>query len=139
MTKKEKFSVKKIFFISYAHRLLNYNGKCENLHGHNARIEIKIESSKLNSEKMVEDFTKIKNKAGVWLNENLDHKTILSNRDPLVNALKSHKQKMFLTHENPTAEALCKIIYENIRKLGFDIKSVKFWENETSVASYKKN
>ncbi len=138
MADNEKFSVKKIFNISYAHRLLNYRGKCENLHGHNGKIEIKIESPVLDTEEMVADFNEIKEKAGSWLNENLDHKTILCKKDPLVILFKNTNQKLFLTEKNPTAEILCKIIYENLAGMGLKVKSVKFWETDTSVASYKK-
>ncbi|MEW5951283.1 MAG: 6-carboxytetrahydropterin synthase [Elusimicrobia bacterium] len=139
MPENEKYSVKKIFDIAYAHRLLNYKGKCENLHGHNGKIEIKIESANLDEEEMVADFNEIKEKAGKWLNDNLDHKTILCQKDPLVVLFKNTNQKLFLTEKNPTAEILCKIIYDNISALGLKVKSVKFWETETSAASYKKS
>lgn len=132
------FSVKKVFNISYAHRLVNYKGKCENLHGHNGRIEIEIESPVLDTEEMVCDFNRIKETAGNWLNENLDHKTILCKKDPLVILFKKNNQKLFLTEKSPTAEILCKIIYEKLVDLGLKIKSVRFWETDTSVASYKK-
>jgi 6-pyruvoyltetrahydropterin/6-carboxytetrahydropterin synthase len=138
MKNSEKFSVVKTFEISYAHRLLNYNGKCENLHGHNGKIEIEISTYNLNNEEMVMDFTEIKEKAGRWLNENLDHKTILSRKDPLVKALKKNHQKLFLTDRNPTAEILCQIIYENLNKLGIKAETIKFWETDSSVAIYKK-
>lgn len=139
MPEKEKYSVKKIFYVSYAHRLLNYKGKCENLHGHNGKVEIKIESEVLDSEEMVADFTAIKEKAGAWLGENLDHRTILCEKDPLAAELARNGQKLFLTDKNPTAETLCKIIHEKISALGLKVKTVKFWETETSVASYKKS
>jgi len=138
MKNSEKFSVVKTFEISYAHRLLNYNGKCENLHGHNGKIEIEISTYNLNNEEIVMDFTEIKEKAGRWLNENLDHKTILSRKDPLVKALKKNHQKLFLIDRNPTAEILCQIIYKNLNKLGIKAETIKFWETDSSVAIYKK-
>ncbi len=56
----EKFYVKKVFEVSYAHRLLNYNGKCENLHGHNVKVEVILEVNKLDNQMMVMDFIKLK-------------------------------------------------------------------------------
>jgi len=134
-----KYSVKKIFEIAYAHRLLNYNGKCENLHGHNAKIEVIIETEKLNDEDMVMDFVKLKEKAKRWLDENLDHTVILSKKDPLVNVLKKYDQKLFITNQNPTAEIIAKIILEELKKMSINAKIVRFWETDTSMAEVKED
>jgi 6-pyruvoyltetrahydropterin/6-carboxytetrahydropterin synthase len=134
-----KYSVKKIFEIAYAHRLLNYNGKCENLHGHNAKIEVIIETKKLNDEDMVMDFVKLKEKVKKWLDENLDHTVILSKKDPLVNVLKKYDQKLFITNQNPTAEIIAKIILEELKKMSINAKIVRFWETDTSMAEVKED
>jgi len=134
-----KYSVKKIFEIAYAHRLLNYNGKCENLHGHNAKIEVIIETEKLNDEDMVMDFVKLKEKVKKWLDENLDHTVILSKKDPLTNALKKYGQKLFITNQNPTAEIIAKIILEELKKMSINAKIVRFWETDTSMAEVKED
>jgi 6-pyruvoyltetrahydropterin/6-carboxytetrahydropterin synthase len=134
-----KYSVKKIFEIAYAHRLLNYNGKCENLHGHNAKIEVIIETEKLNDEDMVMDFVKLKEKVKKWLDENLDHTVILSKKDPLVNVFKKYDQKLFITNQNPTAEIIAKIILEELKKMSINAKIVRFWETDTSMAEVKED
>lgn len=126
------YRVKKTFEIAYAHRLFNYNGKCENLHGHNGIIEIIIESNKLDDQSMVMDFTEIKSKAARWIYENLDHATLLFKKDPLVKILK--KQKLFLFDENPTAEIIALTIKEGLKKEGLNPRIVRFWENSTSMA-----
>ncbi len=130
----EKFRVKKIFEIAYAHRLFKYNGKCENLHGHNAKIEVIIESKRLDNQSMVMDFGDIKKIVGKWLDENLDHATLLHKDDPLVNVLKQHNQKIFIFNENPTAEFISLTIKNELKKEGLKIKAVRFWENSTSMA-----
>jgi len=132
-----KYSVKKIFEISYAHRLLNYKGKCENLHGHNAKIEIIITSNNLNDEDMVMDFVEIKKRVKDWLDKNLDHRVIISKKDPLKKVLQNHKQKLFLIDNNPTAEVLAKIILDELKKLKINAKIVRFWETDTSMAEVK--
>ncbi len=129
-----KFKVKKLFEIAYAHRLFKYHGKCENLHGHNAKIEIIIESKKLDNQSMVIDFVDIKKIVGKWLDENLDHATLLHKDDPLVNVLKQHNQKIFIFDENPTAEFISLTIKNELKKKGLNIKTVRFWENSTSMA-----
>lgn len=130
----EKFSVKKVFEIAYAHRLLDYNGKCENLHGHNGIVEIIVETVKLDDMSMVMDFVELKNKAGRWLNDNLDHTVILSKKDPLAKILKEQNQKMFLTDENPTAEIIAKTIKDELNKMGIKAKEIRFWETQSSMA-----
>jgi len=132
------YKVKKIFHLAYGHRLLNYNGKCENLHGHNGVVEVSLKAAELNSEKMVMDFTELGAKVKRWLDENLDHKVILAKADPLAPLLAAQGQKCFLTDENPTEEALARLIYDAARKdLGLPAAKVAFWETPTSVAAYK--
>ncbi len=133
----EKFYVKKVFEVSYAHRLLNYNGKCENLHGHNGKVEVILEVNKLDNQMMVMDFIKLKEIVRSWLDENMDHKVILSKKDPLVKILKKAKQELFETDENPTAEVLAQIIKNKLKEKGLSIKEVRFWETDTSMAAIK--
>ena len=54
------FRVTRRIDFCYGHRLLNYDGKCKNLHGHNGRAVISIESSSLDERGMVLDFSDIK-------------------------------------------------------------------------------
>ena len=134
----EKYSVKKTFYISYGHRLMDYKGKCGNLHGHNAKIEITVESEELDDKDMALDFTELGARAEKWLDGNLDHKTILCAGDPLAKTLENSGQELFLTEKNPTAEILAKTILEAIRALGVKAKKVRFWETDDSSATYKK-
>jgi 6-pyruvoyltetrahydropterin/6-carboxytetrahydropterin synthase len=131
--------IKKTFHLAYGHRLLNYKGKCENLHGHNGVVEVSIESETLNADRMVMDFTELGGKVKRWLDDNLDHKVILAKADPLAALLAKEHQLCFLTDENPTAEILAELIYD---RLNLDLKlpvcKVAFWETPTSMASYSK-
>ena len=54
------YRISKSVSFCYGHRLLNYNGKCAHLHGHNARAEITLESRALDASGMVEDFSVVK-------------------------------------------------------------------------------
>ena len=54
------FKVTKHIDFCYGHRLLNYDGQCRHLHGHNGRVEVDIESEKLDERGMVHDFSDIK-------------------------------------------------------------------------------
>ena len=49
---------------SYGHRLLEHDGKCANLHGHNGRVIVEVSSQMLNHQGMVMDFYKIRESIG---------------------------------------------------------------------------
>jgi 6-pyruvoyltetrahydropterin/6-carboxytetrahydropterin synthase len=132
------FYVKKTFHIAYAHRLLDYDGKCENLHGHNGLIEVALRARGLNSEKMVMDFTRLSAVVRTWLDDNLDHKVILSKKDPLLKALQKEGQACYTVPANPTAETLAELIFRTLARKGLPVAEVVFWETPTSAASYRK-
>ena len=130
--------IKKSFHIAYGHRLLDYKGKCANLHGHNAAVEVTLKAAKLNREGMVMDFTVLGQKMKTWLDENLDHKVILAKADPLAPLLQKQGQKCFLTAGSPTAENLAKLIFNAAAGMKLPVDKVAFWETPTSMASYRR-
>jgi 6-pyruvoyltetrahydropterin/6-carboxytetrahydropterin synthase len=132
------YKIKKNFHLAYGHRLLNYKGKCENLHGHNGIVEITLAAAELNHEKMVMDFTELARTVKAWLDDNLDHKVILAKADPLAPLLAAQGQACYLTDDNPTAETLARLVFDvAARQLKLPVRKVAFWETPTSMASYK--
>jgi 6-pyruvoyltetrahydropterin/6-carboxytetrahydropterin synthase len=129
------YKVTKSASFAYGHRLLDHKGRCRNLHGHNGRVEVTLAAEKLDAAMMVADFGDLSAALKGWLDANLDHKTILCARDPLLPVLTAQGQECFVTRENPTAELLAGLILTEMKKLGFPAVKVKFWETETSVAS----
>jgi len=83
------YKVTKALQFCYGHRLLNYEGKCRHLHGHNGKVEIELEAEKLDALGMVRDFTEVKNIVAVWLDQALDHKMLLRKDDPILPALQA--------------------------------------------------
>ena len=81
------FRVTREIDFCYGHRLLNYDGKCRHLHGHNGRAVISIERAEVDDRGMVLDFADIKRSVSNWIDENLDHRMILSRADPVVAVL----------------------------------------------------
>ena len=51
-----------IDYFSAAHNLRGYKGKCEELHGHNWKVEVSLESARLDKTGMVVDFKILKDK-----------------------------------------------------------------------------
>src|SRR5438132_7826753 len=80
----------------YGHRLLNYDGKCRHLHGHNGRAVIVIEAAGLDDRGMVMDFNDIKRVVSTWIDEHLDHRMILRRDDPAVPLLEKLGEPLYL-------------------------------------------
>ena len=131
------YSVIKVIHFCYGHRLLNYQGKCRHLHGHNGKIEIELSARGLDRRGMVRDFTEIKRAIQGWIDATLDHKMILRKDDPALPALKKLEEPLYLVDVNPTAENLAKLIHDRARRMGFPVTAVRFWETAHSSATYR--
>ena len=125
------FDLKVLSGFSSAHALRGYNGKCENIHGHNWQVELVVSSEKLNGTGLVIDFKDLKG----YLNEvmeMLDHKFI--------------NETEFFAGTNPSAENIAKFIFvEMENKLSSDnncknitVNRVNVYETSSSMASYYK-
>lgn len=130
------FRVTRRIDFCYGHRLLNYDGKCKYLHGHNGQAVITLEAPKLDERGMVLDFTDIKRVVSGWIDEKLDHKMILHRDDPAIPALQSLGEPMFLLDVNPTAENIAKLIFDFAHKEGFPVTKVRLWETPNCFATF---
>jgi 6-pyruvoyltetrahydropterin/6-carboxytetrahydropterin synthase len=112
---------------SSAHQLRGYRGKCENLHGHNYKIEIYARGRELNNIGLLVDFVELKAAADEIVNY-LDHRNI--------NELPPFDEEL-----NPSAENLARYILERIAAQVGDervqIYKVRCFETPTSVATYQ--
>ena len=120
----------------YGHRLLDYDGICKHPHGHNAVAEIDVRTDALDSLNMVADFSDIKRLVKGWIDQELDHKMILRQDDPLVGPLRELGEPMYLLESNPTFERIARLIFEKTQELGFRVVSVRVWETPSSFAAY---
>ncbi len=127
--------VKRVEF-SFAHRLVNYDGKCNRPHGHNGVAEVTLRSDTLNELGMVEDFGAVGDAVGGWIDENLDHRMILRNDDPFVAAIEGLGQHAFLMDDEPTAENIAKTIFETVADMGLPVVAITLWETPDSSATY---
>jgi len=109
-----------------AHFLRDYNGKCENLHGHNWKVEVYLQADKLDDLGMVMDFGQLKEYTkGIM--DKLDHKNI-------------NDLEYFKTH-NPSSEEIARYIFNelksNIQEKNCLLEEVRVWETDTSCATYQ--
>jgi 6-pyruvoyltetrahydropterin/6-carboxytetrahydropterin synthase len=112
---------------SSAHQLRGYKGKCENLHGHNYKIEIYARGQELDNIGLLVDFGELKTAADEVV-QYLDHRNI--------NELEPFDEEV-----NPSAENLARYILERVAaRVGDErvqIYKVRCFETPTSVATYQ--
>jgi 6-pyruvoyltetrahydropterin/6-carboxytetrahydropterin synthase len=99
--------------------------KCENLHGHNWKIEVYVSGERLNDAGVVMDFGEIKRNLSEIM-ATLDHK-FLNDLDVFQNG-------------NPSSENIAKYIAESMQEKIKDpsvrISRVTSWESEDASATY---
>ena len=115
------YELKAQMYFSAAHHLLNYNGKCENMHGHNWLVEAFVSGTELDKSNILVDYKVIKSNLKEVL-DYLDHKDI--------NELPEFKGI------SPSSVVLAKFIFEKMRERIPQTSKVSVWETSTSCASY---
>jgi 6-pyruvoyltetrahydropterin/6-carboxytetrahydropterin synthase len=130
------FSVTREISFCYGHRLLDYDGKCRYLHGHNGRAVITLSAASLDELGMVMDFTRLKRAVGGWIDEHLDHKMILHKDDPLLPLLRQWGEPVYVLDVNPTAENIARLLFDVAAGQGFPVTEVRLWETDTCFATY---
>lgn len=131
------FKVTKEIHFCYGHRLLNYAGKCKNLHGHNGKAVVTLEAPALDKLGMVVDFSEIKRVLGRWIDDHLDHKMLLHQDDPVLPELRRQGEPFIMLDVNPTAENIAKLICDHAVSNGLPVVEVILWETENSFATYQ--
>jgi 6-pyruvoyltetrahydropterin/6-carboxytetrahydropterin synthase len=131
------FRVAREIEFCYGHRLLNYDGKCKYLHGHNGKAVIILENESLDERGMLVDFSDIKKQVATWIDLNLDHRMILSKADPFAEYFQQQGQPVFLIDANPTAENIAKLIFDFAKSQKLPVLEVTLWETFKSYASYR--
>jgi 6-pyruvoyltetrahydropterin/6-carboxytetrahydropterin synthase len=120
----------------YGHRLLNYDGKCRHLHGHNGRAVVTLEGARLDARGMLVDFGEIKQTIQRWIDEQLDHNMLLCRDDPLLPLLRERGERVFVMDANPTAENIARLIFDQGKAAGLPIVEVVLWETPNCFASF---
>jgi len=132
------YSVMREMEFCYGHRLLNYDGKCKHLHGHNGKVVITLEGAKLDDLGMLVDFADIKKTIKQWIDDNLDHNLLLCRNDPLLPLLRQQHERVFIMEDNPTAENIARLIFDQAVRLELPVTEVALWETSNCLAAYRK-
>jgi 6-pyruvoyltetrahydropterin/6-carboxytetrahydropterin synthase len=119
------FEIKIISDFAAAHNLRNFRGRCENLHGHNWKVEVILRGSKLNETEMVIDFGEVK-QATRDLLARLDH-TYLNDLP-------------YFQTRNPSSENIAYYLYQGLAaELDNEdrwVYKVSAWESKDACATY---
>lgn len=91
---------------SCGHRVVGHEGKCINLHGHNYRVTFHCEAPNLDDLGRVIDFSVIKQKLCMWVEDNWDHRMLLWEDDPWLEQLSAIDPTVTAVPFNPTAEEM---------------------------------
>ena len=131
------YRVSREIHFCYGHRLLNYDGKCRHLHGHNGKAVITLEAAGLDRLGMVMDFSEIKRVVGTWIGDTLDHKMLLHRDDPVIPELRRLGEPFVELDVNPTAENIARLIFDRAAAHGLPVTEVTLWETDSSFATYR--
>lgn len=131
------FEVSSEIQFCYGHRLLNYAGKCRHLHGHNGKAIITLMGKTLDDRGMLVDFGDLKRTVTQWIDDNLDHRMVLCEQDPMVKLLHDAGEPLYIVPFNPTAENIARLIFEKAVEAGLPVKEVGLWETSKNYAVYR--
>ncbi len=126
-----------------AHFLSEYEGKCENLHGHRWRVVAYLEADELRTEgdmkDMVVDFGAFK-KALRALTEELDHMFIVEEGSlfpETIACLERESFRLLIVPWRTTAENFAAYFYGKLAELGFPVAQVDVYETPNNCAIYR--
>lgn len=126
------------------HRLVDHEGKCAHLHGHNYIALVTCTADDLDDVGRVIDFSVVKAEVGRWIDRAWDHKMILNTEDAqAVAACRQLGDPVYLMTCNPTAENMARELFEVATTLlaenhNITVTGVRLWETENCDAEFKR-
>jgi 6-pyruvoyltetrahydropterin/6-carboxytetrahydropterin synthase len=119
------YEVKIVSDFSAAHNLRNFRGKCENLHGHNWKVEVVLRGKQLDESGVLIDFREVKEAVRELLKE-LDHHYL--------------NDLPFFREHNPSSENIARYLFERLaQRLNTDnrwLYRVSAWESADACATF---
>ena len=108
-----------------AHCLIHYQGECENLHGHNWKVEVVVTAKELDKAGLGVDFKILKTETNKLL-KTLDHK-YLNDLPPFAEL-------------SPSSENIARYLYHELTGIlnneNIKVDMVTVWESDFASASY---
>ena len=119
-----RYTIEKEVKFCCAHRLNGHEGQCKNLHGHNYRVIVRIESKELDPVGRVIDFSQIKEHIKKWIDDNWDHAFVYNHFDVIANRIVDACDglKRFAMSTNPTAENMARHLLGEFSEMKWPIE-----------------
>ena len=119
------YEVKIITDFAAAHNLRNFRGKCENLHGHNWKVEVVVRGRELDKSGVLIDFREVKEATREALKE-MDHHYL--------------NDLPFFREHNPSSENIARYLFEALAQRLDDgnrwLYRVSAWESADACATF---
>lgn len=115
------------------HRVVGHESKCAHLHGHNYTVTFFCKADQLDSVGRVIDFSVIKSTLCQWLEDNWDHRMLIWQEDPLLDALHGLDNSVVSIPFNPTAENMGQFLMDvvgpqQLQGTGVSLQAVNIME-----------
>lgn len=137
------YKVHRYHDISCGHRVYGHEGKCRHLHGHNYRVHFTCvaEDGALDRIGRVIDFSQVKAKLCMWIEEHWDHRFLIWEDDPMKSYLLELDPTVVAVPFNPTAENIARYLVEvvgpaQLAGTGIKLSEVMVEETMKCFASY---
>lgn len=129
-----------------AHRVMRHESKCASLHGHRYKVELTCEAEELDDVGRVIDFGVLKSIVGKWIDDRLDHTTLVNVHDETLldwcmRETKDHGKRLpYVMPGEPTAENIARLLLIQSRNLlrdinGLQVTRVRVWETPNCFAT----
>ena len=136
-------TVERYHDISMGHRVVGHESKCRHLHGHNYRIHFVCSASELDPLGRVIDFSEIRDRLCMWLEEHWDHRMMIWSEDPLLPELQRLVPgDLCIVPFNPTAEQIAIHLVsvvgpEQLKGSGITLLECRVEETRKCCAAYR--
>ena len=110
---------------SSAHLLSQIGGKCEELHGHNFKVEVTVGAMDLKESGLLIDFRIVKKWLGEILDQ-MDHKHL--NELPCFSGIKPSAENI--------AKYICNEMELKVKTSVVNVARIKIWESENAAVAY---
>ena len=135
------YQITKEFKFSMGHALYHYSGACHNVHGHNYKLHVEVQSEILDDAGFVMDFSDLKDIVNKIIDKYFDHKFLYFSLDERYKLFQQLDGAISLDFE-PTAENLIRHIATLIEEknlismFGIYVSKLTLWETDTSYTTY---
>jgi len=136
----------RVFHFDMAHVLLNYHGKCKNIHGHSYKLEVTVKGVPCNDDTspqkgMLIDFSDFKKLIHDEIITVWDHALMIHQDSDslLLDVLKKNYEKIIIVSFQPTTEnMICELatVIKKLLPVNLQLFSLRLYETENSFAEW---